>query len=317
MSARPHESIRPEATPRVAFRDADQRSDRNRHEPPGDDSCQEERAGRVRPVIPLHGHPGRPQDPHPDHGHPDRLNKPNRGAGDEGLRDDGHRHPGQPRRQPRQARLHRRVSEHLLHVQGAGEKETVEACPEQEADRVGPSKGPQPEQAQRQQRRCGPGLDHHERGQQDRCRHEHDHRPGSRPPDSRRLRDRVDHNQEGAGHGDRAERVVAASRVLPGRATRRRLRAAAGVALRAAVTAVLGLPCLRNHADRRADTPGWTPNSAANVKPGLVPERAPEPRQAATLTVPPGFLASELPLQAAGALSRRIHHAGSALPRGR
>ncbi len=37
---------------------------------------------------------------------------------------------------------------------------------------------------------------------------------------------------------------------------------------------------------RRADTPGCTLDSAAHVKPGYAPERAPEPRQAATHTAP-------------------------------
>ena len=41
-----------------------------------------------------------------------------------------------------------------------------------------------------------------------------------------------------------------------------------------------------NHAGRRADTTGCTLDSAANVKPGTPPERAPEPRQAATHTAP-------------------------------
>ncbi len=41
-----------------------------------------------------------------------------------------------------------------------------------------------------------------------------------------------------------------------------------------------------NHAGRRADTAGCTLDSAANVKPGTPPERAPEPRQAATHTAP-------------------------------
>jgi hypothetical protein len=41
-----------------------------------------------------------------------------------------------------------------------------------------------------------------------------------------------------------------------------------------------------NHAGRRADTCGCTLDSAANVKPGHPPERAPEPRQAATHTAP-------------------------------
>lgn len=45
-----------------------------------------------------------------------------------------------------------------------------------------------------------------------------------------------------------------------------------------------------NRAARRADTCGCTPDSAANVKPGHAPERAPEPRQAGTPTVPPVFL---------------------------
>jgi hypothetical protein len=40
------------------------------------------------------------------------------------------------------------------------------------------------------------------------------------------------------------------------------------------------------HAGRGADTPGWTPDSAGNVKPGPPRERAPEPRQAATHTAP-------------------------------
>ncbi len=69
-----------------------------------------------------------------------------------------------------------------------------------------------------------------------------------------------------------------------------------------------------NHAGRRADTPGWTPDSAANVKPGHPPERAPEPRQAATHTAPwPRFPSAMRPWmpQHSGLQRPRVTHAGT------
>jgi hypothetical protein len=51
-------------------------------------------------------------------------------------------------------------------------------------------------------------------------------------------------------------------------------------------TRLPGRPPPGNHAGRRADTPGWTPESGANVKPGHPPEWAPEPRQAAIHNAP-------------------------------
>ena len=80
---------------------------------------------------------------------------------------------------------------------------------------------------------------------------------------------------------------------------------------------ILGKPAALapgNHAGRRADTPGCTLDSAAYVKARYAPERAPEPRQAATHTAPwPRFPSAMRPWTPQhNALQRyKVTHAGT------
>ena len=68
------------------------------------------------------------------------------------------------------------------------------------------------EDPQRHQRRLDPRLDDHEGGEQGGRHREQRHRPGGPPAGLRGGRDRVDQQRQAAGHGDRAERVVAPAR---------------------------------------------------------------------------------------------------------
>ena len=118
------------------------------------------------------------------------------------------------RGEERESGLEHREAQDGLHVEGQQQERAEDAAGLEQRDEVRRRQQPDPEDAERHQRRTLAGLPEHEPDEQRHGENEHADRLERRPALVRRLRDGVDEADEPAGDENRPERVVLVHDVL-------------------------------------------------------------------------------------------------------